>query len=268
MTAPSLIVERLPSLLRQAGRIMLDAHTVRKTVTVKDGTANFVTEYDTRVQQFLKAELQKLIPTARFMAEEQENECGVVEADCCFVIDPIDGTTNFICDYHHSCISVAMLSKGIPEIGAIYDPYMDELFFAQRGKGATCNGTPIHVSDTPLSGALVAYGTAPYYREELGEATFSLLKELFFQTTDIRRCGSAALDLAYLAAGRNDVFFELLLSPWDYAAGAVLISEAGGILTQLDGSPVSFEKPQPILASNQAAYADLLAVAKPYQRKE
>ena len=259
------IVEFLPSLLRNAGKIMLEAHEIGSSVTSKSGNANFVTEFDTKVQDFLISAIKKEIPYATFMAEEQENDAAVINSKCCFVIDPIDGTTNFIYNYHHSCISVAVISYGEPVVGAVYDPYLDELFLAQKGKGATLNGAPMHVSQTPLSGALVAFGSAPYYRNELGDATMGLLKELFMNAADIRRCGSAALDLAYLAAGRNDVFFEVRLSPWDYAVGYLLITEAGGVISQLDGTPVSFSCAQPILASNHVAYADLLAIAKKYQ---
>ena len=256
------IIQFLPALLKRAGKIMLEAHEIGNTVTTKSGNANFVTEFDTKVQSLLISEIKKNVPEATFMAEEQENDASVIDAECCFVIDPIDGTTNFIYHYHHSCISVAVLSHGQPVIGAIYDPYLDELFLAQKGKGATLNGSPIHVTQTPLPNALVAFGSAPYYRDELGDATMSLLKELFMNAADIRRCGSAALDLAYLAAGRNDVFFEMILSPWDYAVGYLLITEAGGIISQINGEPVNFSAPQSILASNAVAYDELLTIAK------
>ena len=158
-----------------------------------------------------------------------------------------------------------MLSHGEPVVGAIYDPYLDELFFAQKGMGATLNGVSMRVSSNPLHQALTAYGTAPYYRDVLADKTFDLAKELFMQTADIRRCGSAALDLAYLAAGRNDVFFEMRLSPWDYAAGYVLITEAGGKMTRLDGTAVDYTKPQSVLASNAVAYDALLEITKKYE---
>lgn len=256
------IAEFLPSLLKKAGKIMLEAHEIGSSVSSKSGNANFVTEFDTKVQDFLISSIKKEIPYATFMAEEQENDAAVINNQCCFVIDPIDGTTNFIYNYHHSCISVAVISYGEPVVGAVYDPYLDELFMAQKGKGASLNGAPMQVSQTPLSGALVAFGSAPYYRNELGDLTMGLLKELYMNAADVRRCGSAALDLAYLAAGRNDVFFEARLSPWDYAVGYLLITEAGGIISQINGDPVNFSAPQSILASNAVAYDELLAIAK------
>lgn len=256
----------LPSLLEQAGNMIVDAHNTDddSTITVKPGSANFVTVHDVRIQDFLKAEIRKHIPNVSFIAEEQENDASVLQSDCCFVIDPIDGTTNFIHNYRHSCISVAVFSKCEPIFGAVYDPYLKEYFHARKGEGSFLGDTPIRVSDYPLAQAVVAFGTAPYYRDELGDTTFALTKELFMASADIRRCGSAALDLAYLAAGRNDAFFEMCLSPWDFGAGYLLITEAGGIISTLDGAPLDFSKTQPVLAANKASYPALLAIAKKY----
>ena len=257
----------LPSLLRQAGDIMRAAHMEQTddSVSVKPGSSNFVTVYDVRVQEFLISEIKKQIPDAAFIAEEKDNDANVLKSDCCFVIDPIDGTTNFIHDYRHSCISVAVFSHGEAVFGAVYDPYLGEYFHAAKGKGAYIGDQLIHVSEIPMQQALVAYGTSPYYRDTLTESTFALAKELFLVGADIRRCGSAALDLAYLAAGRNDVFFEMILSPWDFAAGYVLITEAGGIMTHISGAPLDFSKSQPIIASNRLAYDQLLKSAQKYQ---
>jgi myo-inositol-1(or 4)-monophosphatase len=256
----------LPSLLEQAGNMILEAHDScdESAITVKAGSANFVTVHDVRVQDFLMTEIKKQIPEVRFIAEEQENDAAVLQSDCCFVIDPIDGTTNFIHNYRHSCISVAVFSKGEPIFGAVYDPYLKEYFHAKKGQGAFIGDKPIRVSEFTLEQAVVAYGTAPYYRDELGDATFALTKELFLASADIRRCGSAALDLAYLAAGRNDAFFELRLSPWDFAAGYLLITEAGGIISSMNGMPLDFSKPQAVIAANKIAYPALLEIAKQY----
>ena len=206
----------LPSLLEKAGAIMVTAHDISadRDVAIKPGSANFVTVYDLKVQDFLMCEIKKQIPSACFIAEEKENDSEVLQSDCCFVIDPIDGTTNFIHDTRHSCISVAIFSHGEPVFGAIYDPYLKEYFHAEKGKGAYLGNTPIHVSNEPFFNALVGYGTSPYYKDSLTDATFALAKELFLSCSDIRRCGSAALDLASLATGRFDVFFEMILSPW------------------------------------------------------
>ena len=258
------ISNALPDLLTEAGNIILSAHGVSGNISSKAGVGNWVTVFDTRVQDFLITKLTEQFPTATFIAEEKENQAASLQSECCFVIDPIDGTTNFIKNYHHSCISIAVFSYGEPIIGVVYDPYMGEVFMGIRGQGATCNGIPMHVSDTPLHDAVIAYGTAPYYREELADTTFALSKELFMASADIRRCGSAALDLAYLAAGRNDGFYELRLSPWDYAAAYVLVTEAGGIISRMDGTPLNFTGTEPVIAGNAVLYRDLLAITKKY----
>ena len=254
------IREWITPLIRQAGKMMLDARNVESSenITVKPGDANFVTVYDVAIQEFLIKEIQKQIPEADFIAEEQKNDSSILSHQYCFLIDPIDGTTNFISDYHHSAISVAMFSYGTPVFGAVYDPYQNELFLAEQGKGAYLNGTPIHTSKRPLELALVAFGTAPYYKKQCGEKTFQLLKELFLCCSDVRRCGSAALDLAYLAAGRNDIFFECILSPWDIAAGALLITEAGGVISDMNGNPIDYANPTPVIAANAQIYPTLL----------
>lgn len=237
--------QSLYAIVRQAGEIILNAEAFR--VEQKEGHANFVTNVDEEVQQYLIRELCALLPGSCVIGEEQENDA-LSDAPT-WVIDPLDGTTNFIHDYHFSAISVALLQNRIPVIGVIYQPYMKELFFAEAGKGAWLNDSPIHVSSTPAEQALVGFGTSPY-NAELAEK--SLQAALFFlqRAADVRRCGSAALDLAYVAAGRQDIYFELILRPWDYAAGSLLVKEAGGcfVMPTLDQSDYGLSTA--VLASN------------------
>jgi len=260
------LYEALLDLIRQAGEIMLSAHNIDNdnNVTAKPGSANFVTVFDLRVQDYLMNGIQKILPDAVFIAEEKENDPAVLTADHCFIIDPIDGTTNFICDYRSSAISLALFSKGTAVFGAIYNPYLDELFTAERGKGAFCNGKPIHASNRPLDRALVAFGTAPYYKERLADRSFALGKKLFLSCSDIRRGGSAALALAYVAAGRIDIFFEFHLSPWDIAAGSLLISEAGGVISNMNGDPLDFASSADVLATSQEVCQQALAIVKDF----
>ena len=261
------IVDLLTVLVRRAGEIVRGAHTgeISDDVEVKPGTSNFVTLYDVRVQEFLMREIKEAIPSAVFIAEEKENDSAVLSDEFCFIIDPIDGTTNFINDYRHSCISLAMVSHGEAVFGAIYDPYLDELFTAEKGKGAYLNGTPMRVSDRPMARAIAAFGTCPYYKDTHADRTFRFARDVFLATADVRRSGSAALDLAYLAAGRNDVFFEFILSPWDLAAGMLLIAEAGGVVTQIDGSPLSLSAPSSVFAGNPLTYPVLFQMAAKYR---
>ncbi len=258
------ILDFLQPLLLEAGRIMRQAHDhdVSSSVLVKPGDANFVTAYDFQVQEFLMSRISAALPDAVFIAEEKANDPAVLAENHCFIIDPIDGTTNFIHNFRHSCISVAMLTRGEVVFGAVYDPYQNELFHAVKGGGAFLNGHPIHVSDRPMSRGLVAFGSCPYYKDTLAEPTFRLCKELFLRCSDVRRSGSAALDLAYVAAGRCDIFFEFLLSPWDIAAGYLLITEAGGVIADMNGAPIHFDAPSPVLAATPAIHPDLLALVK------
>lgn len=131
----------------------------------------------------------------------------------------------------------------------VYNPYSDEMFTAQKGQGAFCNGKEIRVSRQPLENGIVLFGTSPYY-EELNEESFKKAFDYFKKALDIRRSGSAALDLCSIAAGRAELYFELRLSPWDFAAGALLVKEAGGKVTTVDGQEITYDKPCSVLASN------------------
>lgn len=260
------LVELLTDIIVRAGKIMLSAHGIEggNGVTVKPGNANFVTVYDVKIQNFIMDEIKNAIPEAVFIAEEKDNDSAVLQSEYCFVIDPIDGTTNFIREYRHSCISLAMISEGKTLFGAVYDPYLDEMFCAEKGKGAFLNGRKITVSEKAPEMAITAYGTAPYYKDELADMTFAICKEAFMMGADVRRCGSAALDLAYTAAGRNDAFFECRLSPWDYAAGSLLVTEAGGVISDMRGEPLSLETPSSVIAGNAVCCKRLLEITEKY----
>lgn len=233
-----------------------EAAAARRAPEIKGERTDFVTVCDRRMQQSLFDRLAAAFPNARFMGEEDDAHVTDLAGDV-FIIDPIDGTTNFIRDMNTSAVSVGLLRDGVPHIGVIYDPYGDRMYTAEAGKGAFCNGVRLSVSSVSLSDSIVAFGTAPYYKSELASPTMEAARRVFERCLDIRRSGSAAIDLANLAAGRTDAFFEWRLSPWDYAAGAVLVSEAGGSITQPDGSPLRFNTPCGVCAGNPAAAAEL-----------
>ena len=239
--------KRIIALVRQCGEIILNAERDELAIRSKAGSANFVTGYDVYVQEQLKKGLAEIVPDAHFIGEEGDQEL-FSEQGKFFIVDPIDGTTNFIKDYHMSCVSVAYVEDGRVCFAVIDNPYLDELFWAKRGEGAYCNGTPIHVSKQPLSNGIVLFGTSPY-NEELAKRSFEMAYDYFCKALDIRRSGSAALDLCAIAAGRAELYFELLLSPWDYAAGSLIVEEAGGVITTVEGDPISFDHPCSILAS-------------------
>ena len=258
---------KLNALVREAGAIMLEARDLEHAsdmITEKPGAANFVTSYDVRVQNFLIDGLSSLFPDAYFFAEEKENDPAQALEGLSFLIDPIDGTTNFIHHMGVSAVSVALFDKGEAAYGAVYDPYRDELFYAVRGQGAFLNGTPIRVSDRDLSHALVSVGTSPYNRGESREKTFLRMHAVFMQVADLRRGGSAALDVCYVAAGRTDAYFEEELSPWDYAAGSLILREAGGRFTDFRNRVPAFGTKSPVLCSNVKIHEAVLLIINSY----
>ena len=241
---------------REAGRIILGFGEFR--VEEKEGHGNFVTTVDCAVQDYLAKALSDLLPDSRFIGEEQENDA-LTDAFT-WIIDPVDGTTNLIHDYRQSAVSIALCENSEPVMAAVYQPYTDELFFAEKGCGASLNGKPIRAANTPFDRALVAFGTSPY-NAELAERSMKLALAFLQNCADIRRSGSAALDLAHVACGRVDAFFELILQPWDFAAGALLVKEAGGQFTMPFGDgKVRFDGPQGVLAVNKVCAEKALEV--------
>ena len=156
-----------------------------------------------------------------------------------FVIDPIDGTSNFIYGYHPSVVSIGLLKDKKPYMGIIYNPYDDMLFEAIAGKGAFMNGERIISSDAPLSDSLVTFGTAPYYTD-LQDETFRIARLLMNKCVDIRRSGTAAWDMCCVAMGRCSLYFEMKIQVWDYAAAALIATEAGCTVTDINGRPLSY----------------------------
>lgn len=237
-------------IVREAGEIVRSAGDIAAKTHQKSSAADLVTEYDVAVEAFLKEKLLSLVPGAVFFGEEEELR-GDPAKGWTFIVDPIDGTTNFVRGYQQSGISVALAKDGTVEYGVVYDPYKDELFSAQRGVGAFLNGRPIHVSDKPLDQGIFIMGTAIYNREFL-QPTMDLATQLFARSCDFRRFGAAALDLCYVACGRGELFFEYSLSPWDYAAGSLLVTEAGGVASTLAGEPLPITRRTSVWVCNQA----------------
>lgn len=243
------MIDRVLSILRAAGDVMLAFENPE--VFQKEGHANFVTKADIQVQAFLLDKLREALPEASFFAEEQEN--GKLTGAPTFMVDPIDGTTNFMRGRKCSSISVALLKDRAPVLAAICNPYAGELFHAEKGGGAYCNGKPIHVSAQDFSRALVTFGTSPY-NAALAKKTMRAAEAFLLQCADLRRTGSAAIDLCDVACGRSDIFWELQLSPWDFAAGALLVSEAGGRACCPGRGTFDFGEKSPVLASAPACH--------------
>ena len=213
---------------RAGGALILAAHD--HSAHWKEGHFNFATDTDLKVQQNIQEMLGSDFPNVQFFAEEQENR--PLSDVAAFVVDPIDGTINFARGRRASVVSIAYLEKQQPVCAVVYQPYSDECFTAIAGRGAFLNGSPIHTADTPLSRAVVAFGTSPY-DPELCRDSMQIAADFMKECGDLRRVGAAALDLCDVACGRSDVFFELRLRPWDVAAGALIVKEAGGIYASI-----------------------------------
>ncbi|MBQ9099542.1 MAG: inositol monophosphatase [Clostridia bacterium] len=251
--------QEISELLRSLRPFLLDP-TSAGDVIVKNRN-DFVTAADFGVQKRLRETLAVRYPHIRFMGEEDADHT-VDPATPTFVLDPIDGTTNYIFSYGLSVVSLALVYQHRAELGAIYNPYTDELFWAERGKGAFLNGAPIHVVDAATPGeALAAIGTSSYYKEHV-DSLMAITRQLYMDCIDIRRSGSAATDVAYTACGRVGLYAERKLQLWDYAAGAVILEEAGGIITDWQGNPLSMTGEANIAASNGALHPYLLSVLK------
>jgi myo-inositol-1(or 4)-monophosphatase len=245
---------------RAAGdTIMRATENLDKVRTDIKGRNDFVTDVDRKAEQRIIETIQKTHPHHSFLAEES-GETGE-SSEVQWIIDPIDGTTNFVRGMPHFAISIAAQIKGKVEVGVVYDPVREELFTASRGSGAQLNGKRIRVSSLHnLDQSLLATGF-PFRSMDQFDRYMTLFSKLYPRCGDMRRAGSAALDLAYVAAGRYDGFFEFGLKWWDIAAGSLLVAEAGGIVADLNGNP-NFKQSDSILAANPKIFKAILATTK------
>ncbi|MBJ6765398.1 inositol monophosphatase [Myxococcaceae bacterium JPH2] len=235
---------------RLAGRVLAERFHGERSIEFKGGI-DLVTDADRASEEVLLAFLRERHPHHAILAEESGATQGA--SGLRWLVDPLDGTTNYSHHVPHFCVSVAVEGPGGVIAGAVYDPMRDELFSAARGEGATLNGRPLRASATAtLEHALLCTGF-PYDVRERPHGPVGLFARFVIRAQGMRRTGSAALDLAYVAAGRFDGFFEFGLNPWDIAAGSLLVQEAGGVITHLSGAPFD------VLRGDVMAGAPLLA---------
>lgn len=249
---------------RKAGEKIVRASDDLDRVDVKSkGVNDFVTEVDIRAEEEVVYHLRKAYPEHAILAEEG-GLTGDADAEYCWVVDPLDGTTNFVHGIPHYAVSIACLYRGRLEHAVIVDPVRREEFTASRGRGAQLNGRRLRVSNrTSLEGALL--GTGIPYRDHCDDRLHpysETLRVLASRCAGIRRAGAASLDLAYVAAGRLDAFWEIGLSRWDIAAGALLIREAGGLVADIDASDNYLESGN-IVCGNPKCFKAVLQVVKP-----
>jgi myo-inositol-1(or 4)-monophosphatase len=224
----------------------------------KKGEIDLVTEVDLMIERAFRTLISQRFPDHAVLAEELGGSATVPEGPC-WVFDPIDGTTNFAHGVPIFCASLALEIDGIAQVAAIYDPNRRELFTAERGGGALLNGVPMRVSSTPaLIDSLLVTGF-PYDVQSRLDAVLGLFREFVGKARGIRRLGSAAIDLCYVASGRFDGFWERGLAPWDVAAGALLVEEAGGRVSSLSGQPFA-SRSREVLATNAQIHEQMLEV--------
>lgn len=246
---------------RAAGNVLLRYYDRVDTLTVNPkGKNDFVSEVDRASEQAIIQVLRKAYPDHAILAEESGSHQG---NDYQWVIDPLDGTTNYLHGFPQFCVSIAMKHRGVLEQGVIYDPLREELFTASRGAGARLNDRRLRVSQRKgLEGALLGTGF-PYRDQHHLDAYLGMFKALIKDTAGIRRPGSAALDFAYVAAGRLDGFWELGLAEWDFAAGALLVREAGGTVSDLSGGERHFDTGN-VVAGGLKVHAAILQAIRPH----
>ena len=225
----------------------------------KKGPIDLVTAADLAAEDQFRALIASRFPDHQVLGEEQRAAAPPAQARCRWILDPLDGTTNFAHGLALFSVSIALEVDGVLEIGVVYDPIGEELFVAERGKGARVNGRPLRVSRTATMGdALVCTGF-PYTIRDRRVQQVEVFNRFLGAARAVRRLGSAALDLCYVAAGRFDGFWEEQLHPWDIAAGALIVEEAGGRLTRYDGGPIDLFGGQ-IVASNGPLHEQMLTV--------
>ena len=236
----------LERLARQAGQILRDNYEKDLQVEYK-GVIDLVTHVDHLSEDFLLGEIARQFPDHQVMSEESG---GADYGEHQWYIDPLDGTVNYAHGVPLFCVSIAYARRGQLVLGAIYDPMRDELFLGERGQGAWCNGRRLQVSQaTSLEKSLLVTGF-PYDTWYAKRNNFDYFVKFARMTQGVRRLGSAAIDLCYVAAGRFDGYWELSLKPWDVAAGGLIALEAGALVTIVDGHPGFIQPPQSILAAN------------------
>ncbi len=243
---------------RQAGDFLLSGLAQAKKVDFK-GEVDLVTTFDRQSEEMIFRELSAQFPAHNFLAEEnirQDNH-----SDFSWIVDPLDGTTNFAHGLPIFCVSIALAFKGEVVVGVVYDPTRAELFSAIKGGGAALNGRQLGVSLTEeLDKSLLATGF-PYDVRTSPDNNLNYFSHFALRAQAIRRCGSAALDLCYTACGRFDGFWEIKLKPWDLAAGSLLVKEAGGLTTDLEGREFDLASPD-IVASNGLIHQAMLEVIR------
>lgn len=252
------MTEELIEIIKQAGKILKEGYYTKKDLSFKC-KKDLVTQYDVAVEEFLKEKFSNTFKDFNIIAEESDNEN--IEFNNSIIIDPIDGTTNFVNQVPHCAISVGVYKDKKPYIGIVYNPILDELYSANVGYGAYCNGKKLSVSeDSELKMSLIATGfpyTSAVNNNDL-DFVMRNLKELLPNCQDIRRLGSASIDLCMVARGTFEGYYEINLKAWDVSAGIIILQEAGGCVTNQKGEDYDMFGNECIVATNSKIHNELL----------
>jgi myo-inositol-1(or 4)-monophosphatase len=252
--SPSSFLPEVSAIAREAGALLMTYFDRRIAIEYK-GDADLVTAADRASEKLIVGKLRELWPSHEIVGEEGTRD-NTGTSDYRWYVDPLDGTTNFAHGYPVFCVSIGLEYRNELIVGVLYDPTRNELFAAAKGSGATLNGKPIHVSTTrTLSESILATGFPSHKRHKNPNIHF--YHQITLRTHGIRRAGSAALDLANVACGRYDGFWEFNLNPWDTSAAVVIVREAGGVVTKFDGSDFNIDSRE-VLASNRLLHEELM----------
>mgnify|MGYP001484390752 CR=1 FL=1 len=240
----------MKDILEDVKRIVLEASALidfrRLEIIQKGPKENFATSIDLKIQEFLNEKLVGLIEGSVVFGEENaENSL----SQYTWIVDPIDGTVNLIRDIPNYAISVGLLYQGEIILGVVLNPKSNELFYAQKNQGAFLNGKPIKTSNKEFKDGLLCTAMS-LYKKEYAPVCFDIISEAYDECLDVRRFGSCALELCYLAMGRIDLYFEIRVFPWDYAGASIILTEAGGKYGSIDRVEITHDKPIPFIAAN------------------
>jgi myo-inositol-1(or 4)-monophosphatase len=247
-----------------AGNIQKESYCQNIVVETKSSGIDLVTAVDRRCDEAIREVIASLCPDDELLTEETFEEGDFINLDRTWVVDPLDGTTNYAHGFPHFAVSIAYVVEGQPQVGVVYDVMKDELFHAIRGQGAFLNDRPIRTSQVPhLGEALLATGF-PYDTHIKPRDNMDYFLKFMSLCHGVRRPGAAALDLAYLACGRLDGFWELRLAPWDVAAGSIIVEEAGGVISDFFGEPINYgQRRINIVGGNsQAIHQEIVEICK------
>lgn len=248
-------INKVVEIVREAGSII---HSRDMEVHQKGNASNYVTSADIKVQEYLSEKLRGLLPGSLVIGEESDDNSS--DGELLWVIDPIDGTSNFIRDIGVSAVSVGLVKNGKPYMGVVYQPYRDEMFWAETGKGAFLNGKQIHVSDRDFAHSHLCSAMS-LYDKRFAPPCLRIIDRVYGEADDLRRLGSAATELVYLACGRVELYFEIRLFPWDVAGAIPIIREAGGFVECLYQDGLPLDRPIPLAAANtEENFARLMTI--------